>query len=97
MATKRADKLKAMQMPSSMAEKEVNQDLEMEMMDEMPEDEMEMAEEMPEDEQMDSPLADFSDDELMQELQARGLSVEEPEMEEEDMEEDMEEDEDLEV
>lgn len=86
---KRADKLSKMKMPGMMAEEEAMMDLG----EEMPEEEM-MAEEeeMPEDEMMaeeEGELDMYSDEELMAEMEKRGLmpggEIEEEEEDEEMM------------
>ena len=91
MAKKRADRLKDMDMPKKpMGAEEAEMDLAMELGEEEPMlEEDEMMPEGPEEMDMESPLADFSDDELMQEMQMRGLMPEGEEGEEEMPEDDM--------
>lgn len=93
-----ARKLKGMEMPKKkmddvMVDEELELDLEMPEMDEMaaeemPEDELEM----PETEEMADELEKFSDEDLMAELEKRGLLPEKSEEEEGEMSEEMPED-----
>lgn len=80
----RADKLKELKMPSkSMAEEEVEMDLEMA---DLADEDMVAEEDMPADEE--SPLAMYSDEEILEEMKKRGLMM--AEEDEQEMPEDTE-------
>ena len=94
---KRADKLKKMGMPKPMADNDVEMDMAIEELEmDLPEEEMSEDEMLAEDDMSSAGLdilEDVSDEDLLAEMQKRGLAAEE----ESDMDELEEDDEELEV